>query len=160
MNRTIFFFILLFFAACQTDTPTNSQGTVVPPASATSPKKIVQASALAPLIGSWEAEAALGFKNNDDRENYEGIWFDLNGDQTFAHGQYEQQTHTGTYTFDEESNIIEFVFNPRGQKIANQYRLQGIGFKGTSTLIWLGNTPKNEDGMQIKMVKFNRTPAQ
>ena len=161
MNRLFAFILILSLGACTADTPTNTQGSIVPSKTATDkPMKIVEASVLAPLIGSWEATHALNFKNSEDRKKYEGIWFDLKGDQTFVHGQYEAETHTGTYTFDDKTQIIEFVFNPSGQQIANQYKIQGIGFKGTSTLIWMGNTPKNPDGMQIKMVKFNRAPAQ
>lgn len=155
MKYCTFLLLALFLVGCAADAPTtNNSGVVTTPAApnAVVPKK-VDRTILAPLAGHWDAEAIVGTKSAETRENYDGAWFNLTLDQTFTFGQYESTLHQGTYTYDPSSNIIDLYFNPSDQKVANQYKIQGLGAYDGFTTIWLGNTPKNPDGMQVKMVK-------
>lgn len=156
------FIVLLIFGSCSSDTPKSTQSNITGTTQSVPKYKIViaNASALSPLIGTWEADAVVGIKKTEERLNYEGMWFDLSADQSFSFGQYESQTHIGQYNFDEEEFIITFFFDPADQKIAHQYKIQGLGGSDGATLIWKGNTPENPKGMQLKMIKVNREPVQ
>ena len=148
---------VIFTLSCSNDpsTPTTQSGMITIPEAGDNHVKptLVDHNILAPLIADWEVQAIIKVKDSNLRENLDGAWFNLALDQTFTFGQFESQTGQGTYNYDDATQIIEFFFNPSNVKIPTQYKLNGIGAYDGSTLIWMGNTPKNPIGMQLKMTK-------
>jgi len=147
--------MVLFSCSNDPSNPVTQSGMVTVPSSVDSfvEPTPVDHNILAPLIAHWEVQAVIKVKDSELRENLDGAWFNLNLDQTFTFGQFETQTGQGTYNYDDGTNIIELFFNPKKEKIPTQFKIHGIGAYDGSTIIWLGNTPKNPTGMQLKMTK-------
>ena len=122
--------------------------------------KVVPASVLAPLIGTWECQATTGMSKTEDRQPYEGRWFSLRGDQTFSTGVYEKETNQGVYEYSGETFLLDLFFDAPELGVADQYKLHGVGVNDSSVLIWMGNTPRNKRGMQLKMVKSDNPNIQ
>ena len=122
--------------------------------------KIVQASVLAPLIGTWEVQASTGISSKGRRQLYEGRWYTLRGDQTFTYGVFETETSNGVFEYDGDSNLLDLYYDAPEAGVASQFEIKGLGVNDSSVTIWLGNTPKNPQGMQLKMVKADNPNIQ
>ncbi len=147
--------VMVFSCSNDPSNPATQSGMVTVPAAGDShvTPTLVDHSILAPIIANWEVQAVIKVKDSDIRENLDGAWFNLNLDQTFTFGQFESQTGQGTYNYDNTTQIIEFFFNPKNIRVPSQFKINGIGAYDGSTMIWMGNTPKNQSGMQLKMTK-------
>lgn len=122
--------------------------------------KVVPASVLAPLIATWEVQVTVGISNKERRNLYDGRWYTLRGDQTFTCGVFDKETNQGSYQFDGDTELIDFFYDSPEVGVANQFKIKGIGNNDSSVLIWLGNTPNNPAGMQLKMIKSDNPQVQ
>ncbi len=115
-----------------------------------------KASADSPLIGLWVIQFALGSANVDKDElskEYEGRWHDLKADNTFESGRWEEKTNSGTWSFDGETRIIQLNYT-QTEPIGNEWKIQG----DANRMVWLGNTPNNRKGTQLKLTKETAKP--
>ncbi|NNE29155.1 MAG: hypothetical protein HKN16_05940 [Saprospiraceae bacterium] len=155
--------VALVLSACKDNAgPVSTQSGVVTTSNQGAKKeaRVVPASVLAPLIGTWECQVTAGMSKSEDRKPYEGRWFTLRGDQTFATGVYEKETNQGMYEYDGETLLLDLFFDAPELGVADQYKLHGVGVDDSSILIWMGNTPRNKKGMQLKMVKSDNPEIQ
>jgi hypothetical protein len=115
-----------------------------------------KASPEAPLIGMWVIQYALGGPNIEKEElanMYQGRWVNLKADNTFESGKWQEQNNTGTWNYDPDTRIIQFNYD-KTETIANEWRIQGHG----DANVWLGNTPNNKLGTQLKVNKETALP--
>ncbi|MEM1319855.1 MAG: hypothetical protein AAGG75_06330 [Bacteroidota bacterium] len=132
-------------------TTTADNGTAADAAADRAPKHI-SASALAPFIGLWSY--SMPVSNDVARtKDYEGRWIEFSGDQTFKSGKWQEQTNTGTFEYDENTNIL--LIRYKNQKDATMdWKIK----LGIDVMIWLGNANINTSGDQIRMQKIPELP--
>lgn len=148
----------ILFTGCQpnSNTPTTQASSAV--SSNTGGKKeakVVAASVLAPIVGTWQVQQTAGIAKIERRKPYVDRWFSLRGDQTFSVGVNGQESNQGVYEYNGSSFLLDLFFDTPEPGIAIQYKLLGVGGSDPSILIWQGNTPNNPAGMQLKMVKID-----
>ena len=117
-----------------------------------------KASADAPYVGFWVIEFAIGNPSGNKEEvsnEFVGRWCDLKADNTFESGKWEEQNNTGTWSFDPNTNYI-FLKYDKAETIAHEWRIQGQGDR----MVWIGNTPSNVKGTQLKLNRETARPRQ
>jgi hypothetical protein len=115
-----------------------------------------KASPDSPLIGLWVTQFALGSPNVDKDElskEFEGRWHDLKADNTFESGRWQEKTNSGTWIFDPETRIIQLNYT-QTEPVGNEWKIQG----DANRMVWLGNTPNNRKGTQLKLTKETAKP--
>ncbi len=145
-------FCLFFFASCKTDTktPTESGTTntteAVKETNPSTPAEVhVPSSAAAPLIGLWHYKDIIHI-HKEEVAKYTGRWIHIKRDDTFTSGIYLKENNSGTWSYNEETKIIQL--NPKEKEdIATDWLVNGNG----EFLLWLGSTETNKSGMQIRM---------
>ncbi|MFT4668225.1 MAG: hypothetical protein ACI8YQ_003794 [Polaribacter sp.] len=145
-------FCLIFFASCKTDTKTssdtaNSQESVneVKPPTPTSADVHVPSAAAAPLIGLWHYQDIVHIRK-EEVEKYTGRWINIKRDDTFTSGIYLKENNSGTWSYNEETKIIQLM-PKETEDIQTDWLVNGSG----EFLILLGSTDTNKTGMQIRM---------
>ncbi len=141
-------FTAFFFTACKNEKSSDSSET----ANAETPEEApihVKSERAAVAIGFWHYKTIAG--SDEEKERYKGRWIHVKRDDTFISGLYDQQTNSGTWTFDDPSSTILFKYKDSGESLAYEWKVQGFG----TTTIWMGNTPSNPKATQIKMEKVD-----
>ncbi len=161
----LLFISLTLWVACAPDSssPTSNAASVTTSVTspATGPVQTgepvkVDPDILSPHVGIWHYQSIAGIKDAKTRDFYTGRWIDLKGDQTFTSGVWQDQTNSGKWDFDPESQLINFFYD-KNEGLDIQYKLNGPSDEIT---IFLGNTPKNPKGIQIKMVRYPDRPTE
>ncbi len=143
--------------ACKNDAPTNnsttnSTGSTTTAANSDTKPRHIKASAIAPFIGLWSYSMPMS-SDVQRTKDYEGRWIQFAADQTFKNGKWKNQTNTGTFEYDEKTNILLLRF--KNQKDATMdWRIK----LGVDVMIWLGNADINQTGDQIRMQKIQELP--
>lgn len=115
-----------------------------------------EASPDAPLVGLWAIQFALGSKEEDEKataSEYQGRWFHLKSNNTFDSGKWQEKNNTGKWNYDPEAKIIQLHFD-NSEQIGVEWKIQGQG----EEMVWLGNTPNNQRGIQMKLTRELKLP--
>ena len=151
--------ITLLFTHCANENPkntvaqTDSSETVTP-----AEPGHHKASPDSPYIGLWVVQFALGSTDEDKNaipNEYQGRWFSLKPDNTFESGKWQESNNTGNWSFDPETHIILLNFKNQ-ETIGHEWKIQGSGER----MVWLGNTPNNSKGTQLKLTRETKLPVQ
>ncbi len=159
MKNLIWFIITtIIFTSCANESNTNTTGESQAEGEVVSPSEPghYKASPDAPLIGLWVIEFALGGPNIKKEElanEYQGRWVNLKGDNTFESGKWQEQNNTGNWNYDPGTRIIQINYD-KPETIGHEWRIQGHG----DANVWLGNTPNNKLGTQLKVNKETTLP--
>ena len=102
----------------------------------------------------WVIKHAVGV---DDLNNYRGRWFNLKNDGTFENGQWGETTNGGTWSIEGPTSIMKFVFSTP-ESIPSNWQIQGKGSGGR--ILFKGNVPGNERGLQVMLDPENVLPVQ
>ncbi len=112
----------------------------------------------APYVGLWVIQFALGSGAESKEElaaEFEGRWFNLKRDNTFTSGKWQESNNAGKWSYDASTKFILLEFQqPDG--FNPQWRIQGQGDR----MVWLGNTPSNQKGTQLKLIRETVLPHQ
>lgn len=115
-----------------------------------------KASPDAPFVGLWVIQFALGSGSKTKAElaaEYEGRWFNLKRDNTFTSGKWQETNNAGKWNYDASTKFILLEFQ-QPDDFTPQWRIQGQGDR----MVWLGNTPLNEKGTQLKLIRETALP--
>ena len=111
----------------------------------------------APYVGLWVIQFALGSeadKKQELAEEYEGRWFNLKRDNTFTSGKWQEKNNAGKWNYDASTKFILLEFQ-QPDDFNPQWRIQGQGDR----MVWLGNTPANQKGTQLKLIRETVLPS-
>ena len=108
----------------------------------------VEASALSPFIGKWLYYAAIS-----NADYYKGKYIDFYGNGTFLSGVDGVKTNSGTWTYDEVEKLVDIDYSDNSKEPDEQWRAQN---QSANVIIFMGNTPKNPKGNQIKLERVPR----
>ena len=117
-----------------------------------------EASPDAPLVGLWVIQFALGTTGEDEKApaaEYQGRWFNLKPNNTFESGRWQEKNNTGKWNYDAETMIIQLNFD-NAEQIGYEWKVQGQGDR----IVWLGNTPNNQKGTQMKLTRETKLPQE
>lgn len=150
---------LVLFTHCANENSNNSESTTDSGDAVNSAEPgHYKASPDSPYIGLWVIQFALGSTEEDKKaipNEYQGRWFSLKPDNTFESGKWQESNNTGTWSLDPETRIIQLNFtNP--EPIGHEWKIQGSGER----MVWLGNTPNNTKGTQLKLTRETKLPVQ
>ncbi len=115
-----------------------------------------EASPDAPLVGLWAIKFALGNQEENatsPAEEYQGRWFHLKSNNTFDSGKWQEKNNSGKWNYDATNQIIQLHFD-NSEPIGNEWKIQGQG----EEMVWLGNTPNNKRGIQMKLLRETKLP--
>ena len=139
----------LFFVGCKSDASVDKKAAAEAKAEAEKKSAThVKSERAAVGCGFWHYSIVGGPKEEKDR--YKGRWINVKRDDTFTSGLYDQQTNSGTWTFDDPTSTILLNYAKPDENLDNEWQVKGFG----ETTIWMGNTPNNPKATQIKMNKF------
>ncbi|MFT5802758.1 MAG: hypothetical protein ACI956_002579, partial [Nonlabens sp.] len=82
----------------------------------------------------------------EEVEKYTGRWINIKRDDTFTSGIYLKENNSGTWSYNEETKIIQLM-PKETEDIQTDWLVNGSG----EFLILLGSTDTNKTGMQIRM---------
>ena len=156
----LFSFCILLLCACNNEktNTTTSTSTTTPSTEAISVSKPVaavpangkaSASTLQNLsTGFWHIGGAVNTTEGGKR--YDGEWLQFTKEQTYVYGKDEKEMASGTWIFDEKNEYITLKGKPGEEAFyLHEFQCKQIG----DIVLLLGNTPNNERGTQIKLVR-------
>ncbi len=160
-NYILIFTALFLFTHCTNENSNNEEADVK--VEENNPETSVEpghhkASNDSPYVGFWVIEFAIGNPSGNKEElsnEYVGRWHDLKADNTFESGKWQEQNNSGSWSYDDETKIIQLNYD-KAETIGHEWKIQGQGDR----MIWIGNTPNNKKGTQLKLNRETSRPQQ
>lgn len=95
---------------------------------------------------------AYGGKNTREQP-YKDEWIDLTSDGKFRAGKLKEQTHTGTWTYIENSKTLHLT--PDDSKFKNT---EWTIMYNNQMMVWVGTETYGDNAIQVQLVRVDKLP--
>ena len=105
----------------------------------------------------WAADFMVSAKDSTPTD-CSGKWYQFfdNGHR-FEFGRWGETLQTGTWKYEHANHLLDLNFNKETTERTQWYvRLTG----NQAMMIWIGNTPRNPSGDQMKLEHVDKKPTQ
>lgn len=154
----LFFAVLLTVTACGDDrgagVQKRAQGTVMAPIAPNTHSTYVQTL----LNNYWVYEYYVDSQDRSNQIPNKGRWYKFNPDGTFTGGQWQEQTHAGSWVLNIEDGTWVIYLDSNNDALDNQFFIQGLE-PGAESTSWVGTSRFDNSHIIIKVINLLTMPT-
>lgn len=98
-------------------------------------------------------KAAFGGEKSAQEQPFKDEWIDLQTDGTYKAGKLKQQTHTGKWSYNHDTQTLYLGPDTKGFK-----RSEWKVMHNDQMMVWVGTQTYGDNAIQIKLVKSETLP--